>query len=348
MSERLSIAVIGAGYWGPNLIRNVHSNERARLAAVCDLSSDARARIARAYPGVVTTDSIAEALSLCDAAVVSTPVKLHYEHALLALKAGKHVLVEKPLATSPNEAAELLTTAVSRNRALMVGHTFLHNSVIRYVKTRIESGDLGKVMYLYGSRLNLGQVRRDVDVVWNLAPHDVSIANYWLADRPSHVSARGLCYLQPDAGLSDVAFCQFDYPSGQTAHFHLSWLDPKKTRETVVVGDQKMLVFDDVNPDAYVRILEKRVERESPLNPGDFADFRMRVRSGDMVIPSVRYVEPLAAEIDAFVSFCLDGKVPLTDGRNGLEVVCVLEALSRSMDLKGSIVPVRYPEEAQW
>ena len=192
-------------------------------------------------------------------------------------------------------------------------------------------------------RLNLGQIRRDIDVLWNLAPHDISIVNYWLDSRPYQVSARGLYYLQPEAELADVAFCQLDYPTNQSVHLHLSWLDPQKTRQTIIVGSQKMLVFDDVSPDQQIQIYDKRVEREYQALTTEFGDFKMRTRAGDLIVPAIHSSEPLFQEIDHFLGCVKSGSAPMTDALNGVEVVSILEALSQSMQTSGSIVPVNYP-----
>jgi predicted dehydrogenase len=226
----------------------------------------------------------------------------------------------------------------------MVGHTFLYNNLVRDVKERIQRGELGELQYAYSRRLNLGRFRRDSDVMWTLAPHDVSILDYWFDSRPSRVSAHGRSHLWRGSGVADVSYCLLEYPDGRSAHLHLSWMDPQKVREMVLVGDRKMLVYDDVDSARHIQLFDKGVEKEFQSTVDSFADFRTRLRSGDLVVPNLRLVEPLAVEIDHFVGCVLDSATPLTDPRHGLEVTAVLAALDQSMKDGGTSIPVEYPD----
>ena len=338
-------ALVGFGYWGPNLARNIAANANMSLAAICDQSVEARGQLSERYPEATLYDSTDALLAdeTIDAVVLATPSGLHYRQALETLEAGKHVMVEKPLAHTVEEASKLIAAAEAQNRILMVGHTFLYNNIVRDVKARIDDGELGDVLYAYAQRLHLGRFRQDSDVVWTLAPHDISILNYWFDALPKQVSARGTAFIHRQTDIAEVAFCQIDYPDDRIAHLHLSWLDPQKRREMVIVGSDKMLVYDDANSDRHIQIYDKSVAVDFQGESTDFADFSTRLRAGDLVVPNIRLREPLAVEIEAFASSILSGKPPPTDGHHGLEVVAVLEAISDSMRRDGEIVQVRYP-----
>jgi predicted dehydrogenase len=345
VNDKVRIALVGVGYWGPNLARNIGQCPGARFIGVCDRDA-ARAKSAAApHQGAFADTDLAATLARpeVDAVVLATPSGLHYEQAKQALAAGKHVMVEKPLAHTSQEAAELVQLAAKAKRVLMVGHTFLYNNVVRDVKRRIDSGELGDVRYIYAQRLNLGRFRTDSDVMWTLAPHDVSILNMWLDARPVRVSARGYSYIYPKSGVAEVAFVHLEYPGGRSAHLHLSWLDPQKRREMVIVGSDKMLVYDDGNPDAHIQLYDKKAEAEHQGQLSDFADFTTRLRAGDLVIPNIRLVEPLKVEVAHFVDCVANAKKPLTDGVHGLEVVAALESASRSMAADGKFVDIEYP-----
>ncbi|MBX9829351.1 MAG: Gfo/Idh/MocA family oxidoreductase [Xanthobacteraceae bacterium] len=344
-SDKVRVALVGVGYWGPNLARNIGQCPGARFAGVCDRDG-ARAKSAAApHQGAFADTNFAATLARpdVDAVVLATPSGLHYEQTKAALQAGKHVMVEKPLAHTAQEATELVQLAAKANRVLMVGHTFLYNNVVRDVKRRIDGGELGTVRYIYAQRLNLGRFRTDSDVMWTLAPHDVSILNMWLDARPVRVSARGYSYIYPKSGVAEVAFVHLEYPDGRSAHLHLSWLDPQKRREMVIVGSDKMLVYDDGNPDAHIQLYDKKAEAEHQGELKDFADFTTRLRAGDLVIPNIRLVEPLKVEIAHFIECIAQGKKPITDGVHGLDVVTVLECASRSMAADGKFLDIEYP-----
>lgn len=347
-AEHVKIAVVGAGYWGPNLIRNIVAHPEALLVGVCDADPAALQRLASQYPGVPLFERIDDMLadSHADALAIATPTSSHYEHAKLALQAGLHVLVEKPATQSAAQMVELIDLADMAHRVLMVGHTFMYNNIVREVKHRIEAGELGEIQYAYSHRLNLGRFRRDTDVLWTLAPHDISILDYWLESRPHQVSARGLSHVQRGQGIADVCFALLDYPGDVSAHLHMSWLDPQKIRQMIVVGDKKMLIYDDLDPNRHIQIFDKGVRWEHRGPAVHFAEFTARLRAGDVVIPNIRLVEPLSVEMDHFVRCIQDRAQPLTDGRQGLEIVAILEGLTLSMQKEGRVVSVEYPDLA--
>lgn len=344
-ASKLRLALIGFGYWGPNLARNMATAKDAALAVICDRDPARAKTVATQYPGTEYMDDLAAVLARpdIDAVVIATPSGLHYAQARQALAAGKHVMVEKPLAHTTAEAAELAALADARGLTLMVGHTFLFNNLVHEVKRRIDGGELGEVFCVYSQRLNLGRFRADSDVAWTLAPHDISIINLWFGAPPERVSARGHTYIHRGSGVAEIAYVHLDYPNNRSAHLHLSWLDPQKRREMVVVGSSRMLVYDDMNADAHLRLYDKRAEAEHHRAMADFADFNTRLRAGDLVIPNLRLIEPLKTEIAHFVMCAREGRRPVADGRNGLEIVAALEAASRSMAEDGRTIEINYP-----
>ncbi len=273
--------------------------------------------------------------------VIATPVHSHFELARSALRAGKHVMVEKPLSQTSDQCRELISLAESRGLVLMAGHIFIYNAAVRKVKEYITSGALGQVYYIYSQRLNLGVIRQDVNALWNFAPHDVSIINYWLEAAPTDVTARGYSYVQP--GIEDVVFMTMDYPGGVGANVHISWLDPHKVRRMTIVGSEKMVVYDDVSTEARLSVYDKGVYRKR--NPSDSADpmsdslgtyetfgeFQLLLRAGDVLIPKLDFIEPLKVECQHFVDCIVGGQRPLTDGYDGLRVVETLEAAQASL-----------------
>ena len=350
------VGVVGAGYWGPNLIRNLAELPGAPLAAVCDVQPARLDYVRARYPAVALYQSFDDLLadSEVNGVMIATPAETHARLARQALAAGKHVFVEKPLATSSAACRELASIADARGLTLMVGHTFLHNDAVRWTKQRIEGGDLGGVLYLYSRRLNLGQVRQDINVVWNLAPHDVSIALYLLGERPLRVACSGQCFLQP--GVEDVAFLTLEFApllgghARRAAHVHVSWLDPHKVREVVVVGTRKMVVYDDVDADHMIQVYDKGVDRvreggrvaDDPFRQQveTFGEFKLLLRTGDLLVPKIRFTEPLRNELAHFVECVETGQRPLTDATNGLEVVRVLEAADESLRAGGTPVEI--------
>jgi predicted dehydrogenase len=337
-----NVALVGLGYWGPNLARNLAILDDATLHTLCDAQADRLERVGRQYAGARLTGDFDSVLAdeAIDAIVLATPVATHFDLAKRALQAGKHVMVEKPLAKTSAECEELVDLAERAGLVLMVGHVFLYNAAVRRMKAYIDSGELGDVRYVYSQRLNLGQVRNDVNALWNFAPHDLSILSYWLGCQPERVIARGYSYVQP--AIEDVVFMTLDFPGGVGANVHISWLDPFKIRQMTVVGSEKMIVYDDVSTDARITIYDKGVSRTPRQQEGSlgtfetFGEFQLLLRAGDVLIPKVDFVEPLRVELQHFVDCIRKGEQPLTDGVNGLRVVRVLEAAQASMAADGA------------
>lgn len=333
MSERITIAVIGSGYWGPNLVRNIANLAEAALHTICDINPKVLEQNARRYPGVKLTADYTDVLRDPEVAgvVLATPAHLHYAMAREALAAGKHIMVEKPLSLRSEEALELIELAQQNDVRLMVGHVFEYNPAVQALRDLVQDGELGRVLYAYSTRVNLGIVRDDLNAMWNLAPHDFSILNYVLKSAPVSISARGFRLL--GRKLEDLVFVVMQYPDGSAAHVHVSWLDPNKTRRMTVVGEKKMVVYDDVSSDERIRIYDKGVVRDSL--PDAYGEFRLLTRSGDVHIPSLPTTEPLRAECAHFVECIRSGQSPMTDGVDGYRVVRMLEAAQESMERDG-------------
>ena len=330
-TNKIHIAQIGVGYWGPNLLRNLVANKDCEVKTVVDLSEDRRNFVKGLYPAIVTTDQIDDVFNdtEIDAVVVATPVASHFDLTMKALESGKHVLVEKPMATKVEEVQKIGKLAEEKGLVAMVGHTFLFNSAVRYVKKLIENGALGDIRYIYSQRVNLGRIRNDVDALWNLAPHDVSIIQYWLNDpEPISVSRNGQAYVQN--GIDDVVFMNIEYPDNVMANIHVSWLDPHKIRKMTVVGSKKMVVYDDIS-DNKIAIYDKGIDRMAVLGENmDFDNssaFNFNHRSGDVVMPKIKWVEPLKTEITHFMDCIQNGTECLTDTSHAVKVV---EILSRN------------------
>ncbi len=328
----LRIAVLGAGHWGPNLIRNFHNHQTSAVAWVVD-RDPARLELTRGrFPDVRTAADPAAALDdpTVDAVVVATPTVTHFELAAAALRAGRHVLVEKPIAATVAEAEELCALAESRGLVLMVGHVFLFNAAIRRVKDYLDAGRIGRVFYLSMVRTNLGPIRMDVNAAWDLAAHDVAIANAWLQAAPESAAAQGGSWINP--GIEDAVFATLWYPEGVMAHLHVSWLSPRKVRDITVVGEKGMLTFDDMNLSEPLRLYDKQVtETRTPGFIDSFASFRTSIRDGDIAIPKVASNEPLRAECEHFLECIATGSRPISDGWSGAAAVRVLAAIDRSM-----------------
>lgn len=326
------VAIIGAGGWGKNHVRNFAA--MGKLALICDVSEDARAQHASEYPNVPVVADFSKHLDAFDAAVVATHAPSHAEVATALLEAGKDLLVEKPLALSGDDARRLRDLAVERERVLMVGHLLLFHPVVQRLKTLVDEGELGDVLYIVSRRLNLGVVRRDENAWWSLAPHDLSIANYLLDDSPSSVAATGGTFLQRD--VEDVVFATVRYPGGRLAHIHVSWLDPHKTRMLTVVGTRKMAVFDDTSPDQKLVVFDKGVEPPSALSYSE----GVRVRTGDIRIPAIRMGEPLRRECETFLEAVTTRAPTLADADSGVAVVEALEAGAASLKQGGKEVSI--------
>jgi predicted dehydrogenase len=337
--DPLRVGVIGCGYWGPQLIRNFSEMPEAELAAVADSSPDRLQYVRQRYPGVpVYADYRQLRASDLDAVVVATPIETHFAIAREALRAGKHVLVEKPLALGVGEAASLIGLARVMERTLMSGHTFLYNPAVVELRRLVSSGELGRIFYVDAARLSLGLFQRHVNVIWDLAPHDVSILLYVLGTTPVAVSARGSSCVR--STVHDVAYVEVQFEDGISAQLHVSWLDPAKVRRITVVGDRKMAVYNDVSTTEKIRIYDKGVE---PPPTDSFGEFQLSYRNGQITIPYVPWQEPLRTECEHFVECIRAGATPLTDGYQGLAVVAVLEAANQSLMNGGLRVPVHIP-----
>ena len=328
-ASTLTFAQFGCGYWGPNLLRNFSALPNGLVKYVVDFSPERRAFVQANFPRTRAVESVAEVLGdpEVDAVIVATPAGTHFDLARQALEAGKHVFVEKPLATSVAEVDELARLAAQHGRVVMVGHTFIYNSAVRYVKTLIDSGELGEVRYIYSQRLNLGRIRSDIDALWNFAPHDISIIQYWLNDPvPLAVSRQGMDYMQD--GVDDVVFLSLRYPGKIMANIHVSWLDPQKVRKMIVVGSRKMVIYDDM-ADEKIAIYDKGIDRKAVL--GENMDFdhpqpaQFNYRSGSILLPEVKFAEPLRVEAEHFSECIRKGQTPLTGTAHARTVVSILE-----------------------
>src|SRR6266403_954964 len=332
------IAVVGCGYWGMNYIRIFNELLDARLVAICDERSDRLREAGSRFPGVDLTTDVEDVAAHpdVDAVVVCTEATTHYNVTRRLLSAGKHVLVEKPLTTTTADAQELIALAKLKSAVLMVGHTFVFNAGIQKVKEYVQMGQ-GRVYYLYARRTNLGPIRRDVNALWDLAPHDIAIFNYLLDSSPEWVSAVSGKVLRNCR--DDVGFISLGYPGNILAHVHVSWADPDKAREVVVVKSDRRIVFNDLNGLEQVRVFEKGVSlvEQEPLNYGEF---RFQIRDGDIISPRIEAVEPLKHQCRHFLESVRTGKRPVSSGVEGRDVVRVLEAVNRSIECKGLQVEV--------
>jgi len=329
------VAVLGSGYWGINYVRVLHELPDAEVAVVCDQSTSRLDEVGRRFPGTPLTDNLQEALAVEDvqAAIVCTQAVTHREVAGLALDAGKHILVEKPLTTSVSEADELVDLADSLGRVLLVSHTFVYNRGVRKIKALMHADALGVVYYLYARRTNLGPIRSDVNAVWDLAPHDVAIFNYLLDSRPQWVSAVGGRVL--GRSREDVGFISLGYPDDVVGHIHVSWADPHKVREFVVVGSDARVAFDDLNVAEHVRVFEKGVKAEIPEEAASFGEFHLQMRDGEIKSPTVAVSEPLKEVVGHFLHCVRRGERPRTSGEHGRNVVAVMEAIEKSLGNSG-------------
>jgi predicted dehydrogenase len=328
----LVLAQIGCGYWGPNLLRNFSSLKDCRVKYVVDSSEERRTFVEAGFPRTraVADNSIVFSDSDVAAVIIATPAGTHFSLAREALLAGKHVFVEKPLATTTAEVDELGKIADDRGLVLMAGHTFIYNSAVRYVKKLLDAGELGQIRYIYSQRLNLGRIRSDIDALWNFAPHDISIIQYWLGD-PAPISVRrlGMDFIQ--RGVDDVVFLSIVYPEKVIANIHVSWLDPQKVRKMIVVGSRKMVVYDDIADDK-IAIYDKGIDKMAVL--GQDMDFdnprppQFDYRSGDILLPQINFKEPLRTEAEHFVDCIVNKKTPITGAAHARNVVSILESAS--------------------
>ncbi len=339
MTSNLVLAQLGCGYWGPNLLRNFSALPECAVKYVVDSSAERRAFVEANFPLSRAIENHQIVLEDPDVhgVIISTPAASHFSLAKQVLDAGKHVFVEKPLATKVAEVDELSRRAARKNLVVMTGHTFVYNSAVRYVKKLIDSGELGDLRYIYSQRLNLGRIRSDIDALWNFAPHDISIIQYWLGDpEPISIGRQGMAYMQD--GIDDVVFLSLEYPGKVIANIHVSWLDPQKVRKMIIVGSRKMVVYDDIAENK-IAIYDKGIDRRAIL--GENMDFdnpqvsRFDHRSGDILIPEVKFAEPLRVEAEHFADCIHNSREPLTGLAHARNVVSILE---RARPLNGEVI----------
>jgi predicted dehydrogenase len=330
----VKFGVVGYGYWGPNVVRNLDHLEEAEVVAVCDKSAAARKKVARAYPDVRVTDNAAELMSSpeIDAIAVVTPVWTHYELAKAALQNGKHVFVEKPFTSSADQAQELIDLAARKNLKIMVDHTFLFTGAVTKIKQLLQDGALGKLYYYDSTRVNLGLFQHDVNVVWDLAPHDLSIIDYLIQRTPEAISATGQTHLNSH---EDIAFITLYFPDKIIAHINVNWLSPVKVRTTLIGGEKKMLVWNDLEADEKIKIYDKGVKVTSREG---LYDLLVHYRSGDMWAPQIEQIEALTRELAYFVACITKDEAPINNGEAGLRVVKMLEAANQSIGKRGELV----------
>lgn len=329
------LAIIGAGYWGPNLIRNFYGISRECVRYVCDQDAKALARLKDSFPGVEFVSDYATVLGSpeVDAVVVATQPASHFPLCKEALEKGKHVFVEKPMALRTKEAEELLSMSNAGKRVFMVGHLLRYHPAVKLLEEHIQKGELGEILYVYSTRVNLGKVRHDENALWSFAPHDIAVIMHLMGRKALSVSAIGQSYLK--AGVEDVAFLTILFEGNSMAHIHVSWLDPHKIRKLTVVGKKKMAVFDDMEGAEKIRIYDKGVDYSPGVKSYDEA---MSLRVGDILIPRVSMKEPLRIECEHFIECVEHGRRPLTDAEEGLAVVKLLEGAEMSMRLSGALV----------
>jgi predicted dehydrogenase len=330
------VGVIGYGYWGPNIVRNFQGLDECQLVAVCDKNPAALRRAQKTYPGVHLTTDFAEVLTSpdIDAIAVITPVWTHFDLAKAALENGKHVFVEKPFTSTSAQAQELIDLAQRKNLKIMVDHTFLFSGAVRKIREVIDKGTLGQLYYFDSTRVNLGLFQHDVSVVWDLAPHDLSIMNHVIAETPEAVVATGGKHLN---GHADMAFITVYFPRDIVAHINVNWLSPVKVRTTLIGGTDKMLVWNDLEADEKIKIYDKGVQITNGQN---VYDLLVSYRSGDVWAPKVEQTEALKVELGYFIDCIQNDKVPINDGIAGLDVVRLLEAADQSLNERGRIVPL--------
>ncbi len=327
--DRIRLGVIGYGYWGPNLARAFYDLPCSELVAIADQKEEQLKRAVRRHPGVALVTDYRDFFEMnLDAVVISTPPKTHFPIAKDCLLNGLHTLVEKPLTLTSADAEELIELARSGQRTLMVGHTFEYNSAVQAMKGYVDRKELGDLYYIDTARLNLGLYQRDTNVLWDLAPHDISILLYLLQQQPVSVSAQGVpCVV---SGVYDVAYLSLIFPNNLTAYVHVSWLDPRKVRRVTVVGSKKMVVFNDLEGEGRIKVYDKGVEAPGEIN--SFGEFQYNYRSGDITIPHIRFTEPLLQECQHFLDSIAGSTVPVSCGESGLRVIKILEAAERSLN----------------
>jgi predicted dehydrogenase len=336
MSKQIKVGVIGCGYWGPNLIRNFRALPDCHLKVMCDLNEERLRHLGSLYPEVQKETDYQRMLteSGIDAVVIATSVKHHFPMAKASLSAGKHTFIEKPMASSSEQCEELVDIAKKNGLVLMIGHTYLYCPAVRKIKTIVASGDLGEIRYICARRLNLGLFQKDINVSWDLAPHDLSIILHIMEEQPSTVNCRGSAHVTP--GIEDVTTMCLSFRNNRSAIIQSSWLDPRKTREMTIVGSKRMIVYDDVAQIEKIKIYDVRVDR--PPHYDTFGEFHYAYHYGDMYVPYIKQEEPLKSECQHFLDCINDGLTPLTNGLKGWELVRILEASSLSLRQGGGPV----------
>ncbi len=341
MKKPVAIGIIGYGYWGPNLARNFNALSSARLVAVCDLSETRIEHLRKVYPEAASHADYREMLQdpKIDAVVIATPLKTHHALAKASLLAGKHVLIEKPMAGSSEECEELIALAEKADLTLMVGHTFLYSEPVRKIAEIIRSGDIGELRYVNCQRLNLGLFKQDINVAWDLAPHDISIILHVMGESPLVVNCQGNAHINPD--IEDVTNLSLTFRNKRFATVQSSWLEPRKVRQMTFVGTRKMIVYDDLQPLEKIRIYDVRVE--CPPHYDSYAEFHYSYHYGDCYIPHIEQSEPLNVMCRDFIECIQQGTLPRSCGSKGLEVVRILEASTESLKAQGGPVPFAGP-----
>ena len=335
MEKVLNAAVVGFGYWGPNIVRNFNAVEKARVISVCDREPEALKRVQKSYPSVQTTTDFDEILSSPDIDVVAvvTPVFTHYELAKKALDNGKHIFVEKPFTSTVAQAEELIELADKKNLKIMVDHTFLFTGAVRKIKELVDNDILGDLYYYDSMRVNLGPFQHDINVIWDLAPHDLSIMDFIVDEKAEAIMASGKPHF--NNGLEDIAFITVYFTNNVIGHFNVNWISPVKVRTTLIGGEKRMLVWNDLDADEKIRVYDKGVKVE---NAEGIYDLLVSYRSGDMWAPKVEQTEALRAEAEYFIDCILNDKTPFNDGHAGLRVIKMLEASNKSLKNEGKMV----------
>src|SRR5438876_659414 len=336
MKNQTRVGVVGCGYWGPNLIRNFRQLPDCALKLMCDTSEQRLAHLKSLYPGIEGHKDFGHLLngSGLDAVIIATPIRFHHSMAKASLLAGKHTFIEKPMASSVEECEELVQLAEERGLVLMVGHTFLYSPAVRKIKEIVDRGDIGDIQYISSRRLNLGLFQKDINVAWDLAPHDISIILHILGETPVAVNCQGNAHVTPQ--VEDVTNMSLLFPHKRFATIQSSWLEPRKIREMTIVGTRRMIVYDDLRTREKIRIYDARVER--PPHYDTFAEFQYSYHYGDSYIPYLHQEEPLKLACQHFIECIKTNSEPLTNGRQGLELVRILEAASASLKMNGAPV----------
>ena len=333
-----NIAVIGSGYWGPNLVRNLRALPEADVKVVCDKNKKRLKNIQRLYPEIEVTNDYQSIINddSIDGVAIATPVNTHYPLAKMSLEAGKHTFIEKPMANSKAQCKELIEIADKKSLTLMVGHVFIYTPPVRKIKELIKSGEIGEVFYISTRRLNLGLFQKDINVAWDLAPHDISIVLFLLGENPVSVNCQGKTHINPK--IEDITNISLSFKNGRFATIQSSWIDPRKIREITIVGSKKMIVYDDTEPLEKIKVYDKHVN--TPPHYDTFAEFQYSYHYGDIYIPYLKQLEPLKAECQDFIDSIKSGKKPLVCGKKGMEVVEILEAASLSLKKDGAAIQI--------